>query len=201
MNTMDEIIKNFNDMNDQLSTVFVNIGKKITSEKAKQEGLFIDDFEHDLYEFGYKDAAEVESAAKKIVNVFDKLLSDADKSTKQHIKQIAEDAVKKYLPMIMSRVLKSRPHCISYSNKILLSGDYKKGAAIKTDNNLRAVIDPTKTQLNKKGNLVYYIVIDFSVPVRGINPKYIKQDSSRQTSEAYYEYIYGKQIKIEIPLI
>ena len=200
-NGLDKYVSySFNDMNSHYSVLSVNIGKKLTSEKAKQEGFFIDDFEHDLYEFDYKDAAEVESAAKKIVNVFDKLLSDADKSTKQRIKQIAEDAVKNYLPKLMSRILKSKPHCVCYSNKILLSGDYKK-AAIKTDNNLRAVIDPTKTQFNKKGNLVYYIVIDFSVPVRGINPKYIKQDSSRQTSEVYYEYIYGKQIKIEIPLI
>ena len=194
------VIYHFNDMNDQLSTVFVNIGKKITSEKAKQEGVFIDGFDCDMYEFDYKDAAEVESAAKKIVNVFDKLLSDADKSTKQRIKQIAEVEVKNQLPVLMSKILKSKPHCIGYSNKILISGYYKKRPAIK-DVNLRAVIDPTKIQLNKKGNLMFYIDVDFSVPTRGLNPKYNKQASNRQTSGKYYEYIYGKHIKIEIPLI
>ena len=186
-------------MNDQLLTLFVNIGKKITSKKAEQEGISIDDFEYDIYEFDYNNTTEVESAAKKIVNVCDKLLSDVDKSTKQRIKQIAEDAVKNYLPKLMSRILKSKPHCVCYSNKILLSGYYKKRPTIKNDNNLRAVIDTTKIQLNKNGNLVFYIGIDFSVPTRGLNPKYNK-DSSRQTSEIYYEYIYGKHIKIEIPL-
>ena len=192
------VIYHFNDM-DRFPELSVNIGKKITSEKAKQEGISIDDFEYDIYEFDYNNTTEVESAAKKIVNVCDKLLSDVDKSTKQRIKQIAEDAVKNYLPKLMSRILKSKPHCVCYSNKILLSGDYPKGCVIKNDNNLRAIIDPTKIQLNKKGNLMFYIDISFSVPVRGINPKYIKP-SSRQTSEIYYEGIYGKQIKIEIPL-
>ena len=187
---------------DRFPELYVNIGKKITSEKAEQEGISIDDFEYDIYEFDYKDTTEVESAAKKIVNVCDELLTNAgaDKSTKQHIKQIAEDAVKNYLPKLMSRILKSKPHCVCYSNKIILSGNYPKGYVIKNDNNLRALINTTKMQLNKKGNLVFYIDIDFSVPVRGINPKYIK-DYSKQTSEIYYEYIYGKQIKIEIPLI
>ena len=192
------VIYHFNDM-DRFPELSVSIGKKITSEKAEQEGVFIDDFEYDIYEFDYNNTTEVESAAKKIVNVCDKLLSDVDKSTKQRIKQIAEDAVKNYLPKLMSKILTSKPHCIGYSNKILLSGDYPKGYVIKNDNNLRALINTTKMQLNKKGNLVFYIDIDFSVPVRGINPKYIK-DSSRQTSEIYYEYIHGKHIKIEIPL-
>ena len=192
------VIYHFNDM-DRFPELSVNIGKKITSKKAEQEGISIDDFEYDIYEFDYNNTTEVESAAKKIVNVCDKLLSGADTSTKQRIKQIAEDAVKNYLPKLMSRILKSKPHCVCYSNKILLSGDYPKGYVIKNDNNLKALINTTKMQLNKKGNLVFYIDIDFSVPVRGINPKYIK-DSSRQTSEIYYEYIYGKHIKIEIPL-
>ena len=192
------VIYHFNDM-DRFPELSVSIGKKITSKKAEQEGISIDDFEYDIYEFDYNNTTEVESAAKKIVNVCDKLLSDVDKSTKQRIKQIAEDAVKNYLPKLMSRILKSKPHCVCYSNKILLSGDYPKGYVIKNDNNLRALINTTKMQLNKKGNLVFYIDIDFSVPVRGINPKYIKP-SSRQTSEIYYEGIYGKQIKIEIPL-
>ena len=192
------VIYHFNDM-DRFPELSVSIGKKITSKKAEQEGISIDDFEYDIYEFDYNNTTEVESAAKKIVNVCDKLLSDVDKSTKQRIKQIAEDAVKNYLPKLMSRILKSKPHCVCYSNKILLSGDYPKGYVIKNDNNLKALINTTKMQLNKKGNLVFYIDIDFSVPVRGINPKYIK-DSSRQTSEIYYEYIYGKHIKIEIPL-
>ena len=184
---------------DRFPELSVNIGKKITSEKAKQEGISIDDFEYDIYEFDYNNTTEVESAAKKIVNVCDKLLSGADKSTKQRIKQIAEDAVKNYLPKLMSRILKSKPHCVCYSNKILLSGFYPKKLGIKNDNNLKALIDTTKIQLNKNGNLMFYIDISFSVPVRGINPKYIKS-SSRQTSEIYYEGIYGKQIKIEIPL-
>ena len=192
------VIYHFNDM-DRFPELSVSIGKKITSEKAKQEGISIDDFEYDIYEFDYNNTTEVESAAKKIVNVCNKLLSDVDKSTKQRIKQIAEDAVKNYLPKLMSRILKSKPHCVCYSNKILLSGEYPKRYVIKNDNNLRALINTTKMQLNKKGNLVFYIDIDFSVPVRGINPKYIK-DSSRQTSEIYYEYISGKQIKIELPL-
>ena len=192
------VIYHFNDM-DRFPELSVNIGKKITSEKAKQEGISIDDFEYDIYEFDYNNTTEVESAAKKIVNVCDKLLSDVDKSTKQRIKQISEDAVKNYLPKLMSRILKSKPHCVCYSNKILLSGFYPKNLGIKNDNNLRALIDTTKIQLNKKGNLMFYIDINFSVPVRGINPKYIKP-SSRQTSEIYYEDIYGKHIKIEIPL-
>ena len=192
------VIYHFNDM-DRFPELSVNIGKKITSEKAKQEGISIDDFEYDIYEFDYNNTTEVESAAKKIVNVCDKLLSGADKSTKQRIKQIAEDAVKNYLPKLMSRILKSKPHCVCYSNKILLSGFYPKKLGIKNDNNLKALIDTTKIQLNKNGNLMFYIDISFSVPVRGINPKYIKS-SSRQTSEIYYEGIYGKQIKIEIPL-
>ena len=193
------VIYHFNDMDNCFSTVFVNIGKKITSEKAEQEGILIDSFDRDIYEFDYKDTAEVEYAAKKIVNVCDKLLSDADKSTKQRIKQIAEDAVKNYLPKLMSKILTSKPQCIGYSNKILLSDYYKKSPAIKNDNNLRAIIDPTKIQLNKKGNLVFYIDIDFKLPVRGVNAKYNKA-SSRQTSGKNYEYISGKQIKIEIPL-
>ena len=193
------VIYHFNDM-DRFPELSVNIGKKITSEKAKQEGISIDDFEYDIYEFDYNNTTEVESAAKKIVNVCDKLLSDVDKSTKQRIKQIAEDAVKNYLPKLMSRILKSKPHCVCYSNKILLSGFYPKKLGIKNDNNLKALIDTTKIQLNKNGNLMFYIDISFSVPVRGINPKYIKP-SSRQTSEIYYEGIYGKKIKIEIPLI
>ena len=201
MNTMDEIIKNFNGMNDQLSTVFVNIGKKISSEKAEQEGVFIDGFDCDMYEFDYKDTAEVESAAKKIVNVCDEYLTNVDDSTKQRIKQIAEDAVKNYLPKLMSKILKNKPHCIGYSNKILLSGYYKKRPIIKNDVNLRAVIDPCNTQFIKKDNLVFYIDIDFSVPTRGLNPKYNKDASNRQNIGKYYEYIYRKHIKIEIPLI
>ena len=198
-NGLDKYVSySFNDMTRYIE-LFVNIGKKITSEKAKQEGISIDDFEYDIYEFDYNNTTEVESAAKKIVNVCDKLLSGADKSTKQRIKQIAEDAVKNYLPKLMSRILKSKPHCVCYSNKILLSGFYPKKLGIKNDNNLKALIDTTKIQLNKNGNLMFYIDISFSVPVRGINPKYIKS-SSRQTSEIYYEGIYGKQIKIEIPL-
>ena len=192
------VIYHFNDM-DRFPELSVNIGKKITSKKAEQEGISIDDFEYDIYEFDYNNTTEVESAAKKIVNVCDKLLSGADTSTKQRIKQIAEDAVKNYLPKLMSRILKSKPHCVCYSNKILLSGDYPKRYVIKKDNNLKALIDTTKKQKNKNGNLMFYIDISFSVPVRGINPKYIKP-SSRQTSEIYYEGIYGKKIKIEIPL-
>ncbi len=194
------VVYHFNDMDNRFSTLFVNIGKKITSEKAEQEGILIDSIDRDIYEFDYKDAAEVESAAKKIVNVCDKLLSDVDKGTKQRIKQIAEDAVKNYLPKLMSKILTSKPHCIGYSNKILLSDYSKKRPVIKNDNNLRAIIDPTKIQLNKKGNLVFYIDIDFKLPVKGINTKYNNKASSRQTSGKNYEYINGKQIKIEIPL-
>ena len=54
-----------------------------------------------------------------------------------------------------------------------------------------------KTEINKKGNLLVYISIDFKLPVRGVNPKY---NTGKLTSGKNYEFITGKKIKIEIPL-
>ena len=200
MNTMDEIIKNFNDMNDQLSTVFVNIGKKITSEKAEQEGVFIDGFDCDMYEFDYKDTAEVESATKNIINACDKFFTGADDS----IIQIVEDKLKKFLPGFMIKILTSKPNCIGYSNKILLCdylSDYNKYSEGKPieKNNVRVIIDPDKIQFNKRGNLTFYIDFDFKFPVRGVNPKYNQNDIGYKAPGKNYESISSK-IKIEIPL-
>ena len=205
MNTMDEIIKNFNGMNDQLSTVFVNIGKKITSEKAEQEGVLIDSLGRGVYEFDYKDTAEVESAVKNILKACDKCLTEAgaDNSAKQTIKQLAEVKLKKYLPDLMSKISTSKPNCISSSNKILLCYYYKYSEDNNTsiaNSNIRVVIDTSKTQFSKNDNLVFCIDFDFKLPVKGSNTNYSVK-GKRRNSGKNYEYISGKQIKIEIPLI
>ena len=97
----------------------------------------------------------------------------------------------------MSKVLASKPNCISSSNKILLC-DYHKGS--NTKSNIRVVIDPNKIEISKKGNLVFYIAVDFKLPVRGVNSKYMSKTSGARYSGKNFEYITGKKIKIEIPL-
>ena len=193
----------FNDMNNYTET-FINIGKELSVEQTEQEGIIIDSLKRRVYEFDYKDAAEVESAAKKMVKACDKFLTNADDSTKQSIKQMIEFKLKTYLPDLMNKILISKPNCISSSNKILLCDYYKYSENVNPNienSNIRVVIDPNKIQFNKKGNLVLCIGFDFKLPVKGINTKYNNKASSRQTSGKNYEYISGKQIKIEIPLI
>ena len=184
---------------DSVYTVAV-IGKEITSEKAEQEGILIDNLKRRVYEFDYKDTAEVESATKNIINACDKFFTGADDS----IIQIVEDKLKKFLPGFMIKILTSKPNCIGYSNKILLCdylSDYNKyseGKAIK-QNNVRVIIDPDKIQFNKRGNLTFCIDFDFKFPVRGVNPKYNQNDISYKAPGKNYESTSSK-IKIEIPL-
>ena len=183
---------------------FVNIGKKITSEKAEQEGVLIDSLGRGVYEFDYKDATEVESAVKNILKACDKCLTEAgaDNRTKQTIKQLAEVKLKKYLPDLMSKISTSKPDCISSSNKILLCDYYKYSEDNNTsiaNSNIRVVIDTSKTQFSKNDNLVFCIDFDFKLPVKGVNTNYIGK-GKRRNSGKNYEYISGKHIKIEIPL-
>ena len=193
----------FNDTKECKSS-FVNIGKKLTSEKAEQEGVLIDSLGRGVYEFDYKDATEVESAVKNILKACDKCLTEAgaDNSTKQTIKQLAEVKLKKYLPDLMSKISTSKPNCISSSNKILLCDYYKYSENVNpniANSNIRVVIDPNKIQFNKNGNLVFCVGFDFKLPVRGVNTNYSVK-GKRRNSGKNYEYISGKQIKIEIPL-
>ena len=114
-----------------------------------------------------------------------------------------EFKLKTYLPDLMSKISTSKPNCISSSNKILLCDYYKYSENINpniANSNIRVVTDPNKIQFNKKGNLLFCVGFDFKLPVRGVNAKYNNKASSRQTSGKNYEYISGKQIKIEIPL-
>ena len=194
----------FNDMKPYRES-FVVIGKKITSEKAEQEGILIDSLGRGVYELDYKDTAEIESAVKNILKACDKCLTDAgaDNSTKQTIKQLAEVKLKKYLPDLMNKISTSKPNCISSSNKILLCDYYKYSEDNNTsiaNSNIRVVIDTNKTQFNKNDNLVFCIGFDFKLPVRGVNTNYSVK-GKRRNSGKNYEYISGKQIKIEIPLI
>ena len=192
----------FNDMHNYTET-FINIGKELSTEQTEQEGIIIDSLKRRVYEFDYKDVAEVESATEKMVKACDKFLTNADDSTKQSIKQMIEFKLKTYLPDLMSKISTSKPNCISSSNKILLCDYYKYSENINpniANSNIRVVIDPNKIQFNKKGNLVFCVGFDFKLPVRGVNTKYNNKASSRQTSGKNYEYINGKQIKIEITL-
>ena len=192
----------FNDMYNYTET-FINIGKELSTEQTEQEGILIDSLKRKVYEFDYKDTSEVESATKKMVKACDKFFTNADDSTKQSIKQMIEFKLKTYLPDLMSKISTSKPNCISSSNKILLCDYYKYSENINpniANSNIRVVIDPNKIQLNKKGNLLFCVGFDFKLPVRGVNAKYNNKASSRQTSGKNYEYISGKQIKIEIPL-
>ena len=203
-NGLDKYVSySFNDMTRYID-LFVNIGKKITSEKAEQEGILIDSLGRGVYEFDYKDTAEVESAVKNILKACDKRLTDAgaDKSAKQTIEQQAEVKLKKYLPDLMSKISTSKPNCISSSNKILLCDYYKYSEDNNTSiaySNIKVVIDTSKSQFNKKDNLVLCIGFDFKLPVKGSNTNYSVK-GKRRNSGKNYEYISGKQIKIEIPL-
>ena len=191
----------FNDMNNY-TEAFINIGKELSYEKTEQEGIIIDSLKRRVYEFDYKDTAEVESAVKKMVKACDKFLTNADDNTKQSIKQMIEFKLKTYLPDLMSKILISKPNCISSSNKILLCDYYKYSENVNPNiiySNVRVVIDPNKIQFNKKGNLVICIGFDFKLPVKGINTNYSVK-GKRRNSGKNYEYISGKQIKIEIPL-
>ena len=189
----------FNDMDDIYKDTFIKIGKKLTSKQAEKEGIFIDSLDRGVYEFDYNNATEVEYAAKKIVDACDELFSNADDITIQRIKQIAEVEVKNQLPVLMSKISTSKPNCISSSNKILLC-DYYESPEANYNLNLRLVIDidDRKIKLDKKGNLVFYIPVDFKLPVREVNSKY--NNAVNQTSENTYERVKGR-LKIEIPLI
>lgn len=190
-NGLDNLVRyHFNDKNTYVETL-LTIGKEITSKQAEQEGILIDGLKRRVYEFDYNNPSEVKSAAKNIIRGCFKFLTDAK------IKKIAEDKMEEYLPILMSKVLTSKPHCISSSNKILLCDYHQKGATGKS--NIRVVIDPNKIEINKKDNLVFYIAVDFKLPVRGVNPKYSNK-VARQNNGKNYEYITGKKIKIEIPL-
>lgn len=167
------------------------IGKEITPEQAKQQGILVDDLKRRVYEFDYNNAVEVKSAAKDIIGGCSKFLTDAN------IKKLAEDKMEEYLTGLMSKVLASKPNCISSSNKILLC-DYHKSSKAKS--NIRVVIDPNKIEINKKNNLVFYIAVDFKLPVRGVNSRYMGKASGMRHSGKNFEYITGKKIKIEIPL-
>ena len=193
----------FNDM-EECKSSFVNIGKKLTSEKAEQEGILIDSLGRGVYEFDYKDTSEVESAVKTILKACDERLTDigVDKSAKQVIEQQAEVKLKKSLTELMSKISTSKPNCISSSNKILLCDYYKYSEDNNTSiaySNIKVVIDTSKSQFNKKDNLVLCIGFDFKLPVKGINTNYSVK-GKRRNSGKNYEYISGKQIKIEIPL-
>ena len=193
------VIYVFNDIDICKDTAFIKIGKKLTSKQAEKEGIFIDSLDRGVYEFDYNNTTEVEYAAKKIVDVCDELFSNADDITIQRIKQIAEVEVKNQLPVLMSKISTSKPNCISSSNKILLC-DYYESPEANYNLNLRLVIDmdDRKIKLDKKGNLVFYIPVDFKLPVREVNPKY--NNAVNQTSENTYERVKGR-LKIEIPLI
>ena len=188
---------------DKDSAVFTyaSIGKEITSEKAEQKGIPMDSLKRRVYEFDYKDTAEVESATKNIINACDKFFTGAD----DNIKQMVEVNVKNFLTRLMIKILTSKPNCIGYSNKILLCdflGDYNEYSNHTTSSkkeNLRVIIDPDKIKFDKKGNLVFYIAFEFKLPIRGVNPKYNQNDISYKAPGKNYESISSK-IKIEIPL-
>ena len=180
---------------------FVGIGKEITSEKAEQKGIPMDSLKRRVYEFDYKDSAEVESATKNIMNACNKFFNGADDS----IKQMVEVNIKNFLTRLMIKILTSKPNCIGYSNKILLCdflGDYNEYSNHTTSSkkeNLRVIIDPDKIKFDKKGNLVFYIAFEFKLPIRGVNPKYNQNDISYKAPGKNYESVSSK-IKLEIPL-
>ena len=187
----DIVIYCFNDMHTRVDSLTV-IGKEITPEQAEQEGIEIDDIKRRVYEFDYNNASEVKYAAKNIINTCYKFLTDANTM------KMVEDKIEEYLPVLMNKVSESKPYCVSSSNKILLC-DYYMNSQIKS--NIRIFIDTkNKVEINKKGNLVFYIAIDFKLPVRGVNPNYSSRPASHNNHGKNYEYITGKKIKIEIPL-
>ena len=190
-NGLDDYVEYYVNDTSQYSESLIKIGKEITPEQAKQEGILTDSLKRRVYEFDYNNAAEVKSAAKDLISGCFKFLTDAK------IKKIAEDKMEEYLPVLMSKVLATKPNCISSSNKILLCDYHQNDATGKS--NIRVIIDPNKVEINKKNNLVFYIAVDFKLPVRGVNPKYNNR-ATRQNNGKNYEYITGKKIKIEIPL-
>ena len=201
-NGLDKYVSYYFDDIKNYTETFINIGKELSYEKTEQEGIVIDSLKRRVYEFDYKDAAEVESATKKMVKACDRFLTNADDSTKQSIKQMIEVKLKTYLPELMSKISTSKPNCISSSNKILLCDYYKYSEDNNTSiaySNIRVVIDTNKTQFNKNDNLVFCIDFGFKLPVRGVNTNYSVK-GKRRNSGKNYEYISGKQIKIEIPL-
>ena len=188
----DFVTYHFNDNNTFVDSD-IKIGKEITPEQAKQEGILIDSLRRRVYEFDYNNEAEVKSAAKKLIDGCLNFLTDAK------IKKMVEAKMEKYLPSLMSKVLASRPNCASSSNKVLLC-DYnylQKGSKGKT--NIRIVIDPQKIEI-KNNKLIFYIELDFKLPVRGVNPKYNPSRTSKQHNGKNYAYISGRKLKIEIPL-
>ena len=62
--------------------------------------------------------------------------------------------------------------------------------------NIRAVIDPNKMEIDKDNNIVFYIDIDFKIPVKIVNPKYNVKDTS-QTGVKKYVYVTGREKRIE----
>ena len=163
------------------------IGKELTSEQKKQEGFDIKNPNIKVYEFDYNNVAEVKSAAKKIIGEFFKYLPDNE------IKKIAEDKMEENLPEIMKRVAITNPKSVSSSNKVLLYA-YQTDTISKM--NIRAVIDPNKMEIDKDNNIVFYIDIDFKIPVKIVNPKYNVKDTS-QTDVKKYVYVTGREKRIE----
>ena len=104
----------------------------------------------------------------------------------------------KYTCNIQKQSLQYENHRISIRTEEFLLCDYHKNSTEKS--NIRVVIDPMKIEINKKGNLLVYISIDFKLPVRGVNPKYNTNVSNKRNNGKNFEYITGKKIKIEIPL-
>ena len=159
---------------DKTTPSYMVIGKELSAEQAEQEGIIIDDIKRRVYEFDCNNSTEIESVANDVIQSCGKFLTDAD----DNIKQIIETKVKKRLPVIMKNIYKSKPRCISSSNKILLC-DIFKDDAMKC--NLFCNITPNSIELNE--NLIVYISINFAVV----------------GAKGYFEYI-PQQIKIEIPL-
>ena len=188
-NGLDHLVKyNFYDNNAEVDSLIM-IGKELSAEQVEQEGIDIDNLKRRVYEFDYNDSSEVKRAAKDIINGCSRFLTNVK------IKKITEDEIAKYLPSLMGKVLTSRPACASSSNKVLLC-EYNKNLE---NTNIRVVINTRETEINKKGNLVFYIAIDFKLPIRGTSSKNNVKDT-RQWHGKRYAFVTGKKIKIEIPL-
>ena len=188
-NGLDHLVKyNFYDNNAEVDSLIM-IGKELSAEQVEQEGIDIDNLKRRVYEFDYNDSSEVKRAAKDIINGCSRFLTNVK------IKKITEDEIAKYLPSLMGKVLTSRPACASSSNKVLLC-EYNKNLE---NTNIRVVINTRETEINKKGNLVFYIAIDFKLPIRGTSSKNNVKDT-RQCHGKRYAFVTGKKIKIEIPL-
>ena len=187
-NGLDHLVKyHFDDNNAEVDSLIM-IGEELSAEQAEQEGIDIDDLKRRVYEFDYNNSVEVKYASKDIINGCSRFL------TNTKIKKIAEDEMEKYLPSLMRKVLAARPDCVSSSNKALLC-EYNSKTLENT--NIRVVINQRETEINKNGNLEFYIAIDFKLPVRGVSSKY---KDARQNHRKKYAFITGNKIKIEIPL-